>query len=143
MEFLGFLWSSVVRIYDMVDSRFAVRENAPICRKHDIYGWFDSGAGSLTICTNRIKLGSDFKYYINETFLHESVHAAQACKFGGRGMEPFRIARSSMPLTQRRRNDVEAGVRIAGETVRVLEHEAFWMEDKPGQVNYVVKKYCF
>ena len=143
MEFLGFLWSSVVRIYDMVDSRFAVRENAPICRKHDIYGWFDSGAGSLTICTNRIKLGSDFKYYINETFLHESVHAAQACKFGGRGMEPFRIARSSMPLTQRRRNDVEAGVRIAGESVRVLEHEAFWMEDKPGQVNYVVRKYCF
>lgn len=143
MEFLGFLWASALQIYDMVSSRYSVRENAPICRKHDIFGWFNSLEESLTICTNRIKQSGDSEYYINETLLHESVHAAQACKSGDGYIEPFGMALKTMLLNQVRRDGVNAAVRIGGDGNRAIEHEAFWLEDKPDKVRYVVRKYCF
>ena len=48
-----------------------------------------------------------------------------------------------MPISNNRKNDIKNAVSIVGESVRHLEHEAFWMEDKPDKVKYVVKKYCF
>jgi uncharacterized protein YdeI (BOF family) len=48
-----------------------------------------------------------------------------------------------MNLSSRRNQDVESAVKIAGSNVRQIEREAFWMEDKPNEVKYAVKKYCF
>jgi hypothetical protein len=47
-----------------------------------------------------------------------------------------------MKLSERRRDDLETSVRIHPNN-REIEHEAFWLEDKPEKVRYVVKKYCF
>jgi uncharacterized protein YdeI (BOF family) len=106
-------------------------------------GWYNSKQNVMTFCTSKIKTTIDPEYYINETLLHESVHVAQSCKEGSGYIEPFGISKSSMLLTQRRKDDVISAVKINGEQVRHIEHEAFWMEDKPDKVRYVLQKYCF
>ena len=143
MEFLLYLSPDSREIYNMISQKVRVVENAPICRKYNIMGWYNSKQNVMTFCTNEIKTTVDPKYYINETLLHESVHVAQACKEGNGYVEEFGISKSSMPLTQRRKDDVVSAVKINGEQVRHIEHEAFWMEDKPDKVRYVVQKYCF
>jgi hypothetical protein len=141
MEFLLYLSPQSTEIYQMISRRIRVVENTPICRKHDIYGWFDSNKKTLTICTDRIISNDNSEYYINETLLHESAHLAQYCK--NKSLTPLGIADSKMNLSSRRTQDVESAVKIAGSNVRQIEREAFWMEDKPNEVKYAVKKYCF
>jgi uncharacterized protein YdeI (BOF family) len=143
MEFLLYLSPDSREIYNMISQKVRVVENAPICRKYNIMGWYNSKQNVMTFCTNEIKTTTNPKYYINETLLHESVHVAQSCKEGGGYIEPFGISKSSMLLTQRRKDDVISSVKINGEQVRHIEHEAFWMEDKPDKVRYVLQKYCF
>ena len=141
MEFLFYLSPQSTEIYQMISRRIRVVENTPICRKHDIYGWFNVIEKTMTICTNRIISNDNSKYYMNETLLHESAHIAQYCK--NNSLTPLGIANSQIHLSSRRNQDVESAVKIAGSNVRQIEREAFWMEDKPNEVKYVVKKYCF
>jgi hypothetical protein len=143
MEFLLYLTAEGKDIYNLISQKVTIIENAPICRKHSIYGWFDSKKKLMIFCTNNIKSGSNLKYYVNETLYHESVHIAQACKSGDGYLEPFGISLSSMRISSHRQNDIEKTISISGSNVRRIEHEAFWMEDKPNKVRYVVKKYCF
>jgi hypothetical protein len=125
----------------MISRRVQVVENTLICRKYDIYGWFNVNEKIMTICTDRILSRGESKYYVNETLLHESVHIAQYCK--NKSLTPLGISSSQMNLSSRRNQDVESAVKISGPSVRQIEREAFWMEDKPNEVKYVVKKYCF
>jgi hypothetical protein len=141
MEFLFYLSPQSTEIYQMISRKIKVVENTPICRKHDIYGWFDVNKKTMTICTDRIISNDNSKYYMNETLLHESVHVAQYCK--SKSLTPLDIANSQLQLSSRRNQDVESAVKISGPSVRQIEREAFWMEDKPNEVKYVVKKYCF
>ena len=143
MEFLLYLTPASQEIYRMISRKVRVVENAPICRKHDIFGWFDASQNTLTLCTKKIKRYGYVKYNINETLLHESVHIAQSCKSFIGYTKPLGIFKRSMILNDRRLEGLNAAVRISGESVRQLEHEAFWMEDKPDKVKYVVQKYCF
>jgi hypothetical protein len=143
MEFLLYLSPEGQNIYNMISRKVRVVENAPICRKRDIYGWFDSMRKEMTFCTDTIKTGPSPEYYINETLFHESVHVAQSCKNGKGYLEAFGISPSSMPLSERRWKDVSTVVSSVGNSVKHIEHEAFWMEDKPDKVKYVVQKYCF
>jgi hypothetical protein len=143
MDFLLYLSPASQEVYKMISKKVRVVENTPICRQYDIYGWFDSTKNTLTFCTNKIKSKGNTKYDVNETLLHESVHVAQACKSNSSYMIPFGISKNQMLLTERRKNDVNISVSMNGENVRSLEHEAFWMEDKPNKVKYVVQKYCF
>jgi len=78
---------------------------------------------------------------MNETLLHESAHVAQYCK--NKSLTPLGIADSKINLSSRRNQDVESAVKIVGSKVRQIEREASWMEDKPNEVKYAVKKYCF
>lgn len=142
MDFLMYLWPSTEQILSMVQTRFRVSENAPICRKHDIFGWMNSLEKNLTICTRVIQQSNAVEEYVNETVLHESVHAGQACKSNDGYLEPFGISVSQMPLDENGQRSVQASVSIAGPTVKHIEHEAHWMEDKPAKVRYVVQKYC-
>jgi hypothetical protein len=143
MEFLLYLSPAGKDIYSLVSQKVRVVENAPICRKHEIYGWYNNDERTITICTDTIKKGSDPNYYINETLFHEATHIAQSCKYNMRGSEPFWIHPSKMPITQRRKDDIEAAKKIVGNSVHQVEHEAFWMEDKPEKVEYVLRKFCF
>ena len=140
MDFLLYLSPESTEIYQMISSRIRVVENTPICRKYDIYGWFNVNEKIMTICTDRIISRGESEYYMNETLLHESVHIAQYCK--NKSLTPLGIASSQLQLSSRRNQDVESAVKISGPSVRQIEREAFWMEDKPNEVKYVVKKYC-
>lgn len=132
-------------VYDLVAQKVRVVENAPICRQHDIYGWYKSSKNTLTICTAKIKstAGPNLREYVSETLFHEAVHVAQSCKANDGYIEAFGISKSHMPISERRLGDVQTSVSINGEKVRNIEHEAFWMEDKPEKVKYVLEKYCF
>jgi hypothetical protein len=141
MDFLLYLSPESTEIYQMISRKVRVVENTPICRKYDIYGWFNVNEKIMTICTDRIVSRNDYRYYVNETLLHESVHVAQYCK--NKSLTPLGIASSQLQLSSRRNQDVESAVKISGPLVRQIEREAFWMEDKPNEVKYVVKKYCF
>ena len=140
MDFLFYLSPQSMEIYQMISRKIRVVENSPICRKQDIYGWFSLTEKTMNICTDRIVSRENAKYYINETLLHESVHLAQYCK--NKSLTPLGISSSNMNLSDRRRKDVESAVRLVGSIARQIEKEAFWMEDKPNEVKYVVKKYC-
>jgi len=140
MDFLLYLSPESTEIYQMISRKVRVVENTPICRKYDIYGWFNVNEKIMTICTDRIVSRNDYRYYVNETLLHESVHVAQYCK--NKSLTPLGIASSQLQLSSRRNQDVESAVKISGPSVRQIEREAFWMEDKPNEVKYVVKKYC-
>ncbi len=141
MEFLLYLFPESTEVYQIISRRIRVVENTPICRKLPIYGNFNSNEKTLTICTDKIISKDNSKYYINETLLHESAHLAQYCK--NKSLTPLGIADSKMNLSFRRNRDVESAVKIVGSQFRQIEREAFWMEDKPNEVKYAVKKYCF
>jgi len=143
MEFLLYLSPQSQEIYNLISQRVRVVENAPVCRKYDIYGFYELSKNTLVFCTDKIKSHNNIEYDVNETLLHESVHVAQACKAGSGYISAFGISKSHMPLIERRRIDINSAVRISGEEIRHIEHEAFWMEDKPDKVKYVVQKYCF
>jgi hypothetical protein len=142
MEFLLYLTPSSQEIYKMVSQRVKVNENAPICKKYEIFGWYQSTTNTLTFCTQAIKEFGQVSYYVNETLLHESVHVAQACKSNNGYVKPFWISLNSMPLSSRRKNDVSTASKVHGDGVKQIEHEAYWMEDKPDKVKYVLRKYC-
>jgi len=141
MEFLLYLSPQSTEIYQIISRRIRVVENTPICRKHDIYGWFNVIEKTMTICTDTIISNDNSKYYMNETLLHESVHTAQYCK--NNSLTPLGISNSQIHLSSSKNQDIESAVKISGPSVRQIEREAFWMEDKPNKVKYVVKKYCF
>ena len=144
MDFLIHLSSVNSDIYKILSRKLKFAENSSICKKHNIYGWTDTKWKTISICTNRIKSRNDYVYYLNETFYHESVHAAQYCynKMSSQGFKAFNINPSLMKLNASRSKDLKTAIKISGDGVRQIEHEAFWMEDKPNKVKYVVEKYC-
>ena len=77
-----------------------------------------------------------------EFLLYLSPESAEIYQIISRRI-PLGIADSKINLSSRRNQDVESAVKISGSKVRQIEREAFWMEDKPNEVKYAVKKYCF
>lgn len=143
MEFLLFLRPQTQEIYQMISRKVRIYENAPICKKHDIYGWYDTTNKVMVVCTDKIKSSSSNpEFDINQTILHESVHIAQSCKNSYKKIYEFGIPISSMNLSKKKQDLLDELVSKYGNPHRNLEHEAFWMEDKPERVRYVVKKYC-
>jgi hypothetical protein len=144
MEFLLFLRPQTLEVYQMISQKVRIYENTPVCRRHDIFGWFDSRSKTMTICTEKIKSDALIpELEMNQTILHEAVHVAQSCKNSNGNIYEFGIPASSMPLARKKKNDLDDLVFTYGKKHRRLEHEAFWLEDKPERVKYVVKKYCF
>lgn len=143
MEFLIHLSSVNSDIYKILSQEIKFIENSSTCRKHDIFGWFEPKSGTMSICTDRLKTYDDFVYNLNETFYHESVHIAQYChgKKSSKGLKAFKINPSMMKLSGFRTTQLNISIRLTGQD-RQVEHEAFWMEDKPNDVKYVVEKYC-
>jgi hypothetical protein len=142
MEFLLYLSPEGTEIYKMISKKVRVVENTPICQKYDIYGWYQNTSKTMVFCTDRIVSQDNPKYYINETLFHESVHVAQACKQNMKEIFPLGISSSSMTLSSNRSNDLLKSIQMSGQHIAPIEREALWMEDKPNEVKYVVKKYC-
>ena len=143
MHFLLYLSPEGTEIYNMISKKVRVVENTPICRKYDIFGWYQNITKTMVFCTDKIVSKRNPKYYVNETLFHESAHVAQACKQSMREVKPFGISSSKMYLSDIRKNDLKLSYSIGGSEVISIEREAYWMEDKPDQVRYVLQKYCF
>ena len=142
MDYVAYLTPIAMEVRQLVQKKVRIIENSSICKKTDYFGYIDTRRRELSICTARIIAFGDAKRHINETLLHESVHVAQACKTGLRGLRAFGINSSALVLTASREHDLKMFDRF-DRNHRALEREAFWMEDKSNEVLYVVNKYCF
>lgn len=138
MEFLLYLTPIGRQIVDnVISAGYPVRENIEYCKNKNIFGYGDFN--KMVICTKNIKnSGYDFEHYVNETVYHEAVHMAHMCN----GYKPFYIHMKDMPISEYKLQDVKKSVSTSSASQQ-MEHEAYWMEDKPEKVNYVLKKYCF
>jgi hypothetical protein len=138
MEFLLYL-TPIGReiIQDVYRANYSVHENVGYCRDKNIFGYADFG-NKFVICTNNIKIsGFDVKHYVNETVYHEATHVGHLCN----GYKPFGISLNDMFLPANKIIDVHNSVKSSTASYRI-EHEAYWMEDKPEKVKYVIRKYC-
>lgn len=119
----------------VIMKNFKVQENAPICKQHKtLFGYTKSP--DFIICTDNIKNTiSPVKHYVNETVYHEAVHVIQSCAKG-----PIKI--KDINLSPQKLSDVLKSSGVYGSS-SVYEIEAYYLEDKPEQVNYYMKKYCF
>ena len=139
MEFLLYLTPQAQDILNQVyKAKYSVQENVGYCRSNEtIFGYADFGK-KFVMCTKNIKKsGYDLKFYINETVYHESVHVAHMCN----GYKPFGIPVKYMPLSANKLQDIKNSVSASTASTR-MEREAYWMEDKPEKVKYVIRKYC-
>jgi len=138
MEFLLYL-TPIGReiVQNVIRAGYPVRENIEFCRDKNRFGY--GNFNKMVICTNNIKnSGYNLRTYVNETVYHEAVHMAHMCN----GYKPFNISVKDMPLPLNKLEDIKKSVKMSTAS-RQIEHEAYWMEDKPQKVNYVIKKYCF
>ena len=138
MEFLLYL-TPIGReiVQNVIRAGYPVRENIEFCRDKNRFGY--GNFNKMVICTNNIKnSGYNLRTYVNETVYHEAVHMAHMCN----GYKPFNISVKDMPLPWNKLEDIKKSVKMSTAS-RQIEHEAYWMEDKPQKVNYVIKKYCF
>jgi len=143
MQFLLYLSPEGSEIYNMISKKVRVVENTPICRKYDIFGWYDNRLKTMIMCTDKIASKPNLKYNVNMTLFHESVHIAQACKQNMKEIKPFGISPKDMNLSESLKKDLATSIKTFGDIITNTEREAFWMEDKPNKVRYVLKKYCF
>jgi hypothetical protein len=134
MEFLLYLTPVGRQIISTIMQRnYNVKENAPICRNKELMGTVQTP--NFVICLNNIKNSvSPVDYYVNETVYHEAVHVAQACRGKPLGVE--------VSLDPYKMNDVIRSTKVGG-AYPVYESEAYQLEDKPEQVLYYLKKFCF
>lgn len=142
MEFLAYLNAESREIYHLISRRTTIVENAYVCKKYEIFGYYSRTSNKMTICTDRILVSENPGIYINQTFLHEATHLAQACRQGMKSFKAFGLARQSIELSSGQRQDLAKVVAKYGRIAEDYEREAFWLEDKPNEVKYVVRKYC-
>lgn len=128
-------------IYKIISERTRVVENSAICRKYDIFGFYDPKINQLSMCTAKIKEFTNIKFNVNETFLHENVHLAQACKGRNNEFSAFNISQSTMILPVEKQKYFQKAISF-NPNQKQIEQEAFWMENSPDKVKYVIKKYC-
>jgi len=141
MHYTHQLQPIAIEIHKILEKKVKILENSRVCKKYDIFGFFDARRKELSICSDTIARYPNPSYLINETFLHEAVHAAQACKTGFRHLEAFGMAPSTLPLSAAKEADLRKVIAF-DRNLRLTDREAFFMETRPELVRYVVKKYC-
>lgn len=144
MDYIAHLNPVEQQVQALVVRAARVVEDAPICYQHDIYGHFNTRGMWMAICTGRMRATEpwNLRRRINETFLHEAVHLAQACKGGHRYLLALGVKRSDMVLDQIRQADLRRIV-AADRRLESIDHEALYYQDKPRKVKHMVHKYCF
>jgi hypothetical protein len=125
---------------NLIKAKVDVRENVGLCRNKDMFGYADL-PNKFIICTSNIKNGGyDLKTYVNETVYHEAVHAAQNCK----RTPTLGLPTKDMPLSSMKLNEINQSAQMVHNYgIVAREHEAYYLEDKPEQVLYYLKKFCF
>jgi len=139
MEFLLYLSPQGQQlIRDLISAKFHIHENVGLCQNKKVFG-YTTLPNKFVICTQNIeKSGFDPHRYVEETVYHEAVHAAQMCN----GNIPFQTSAKTLPLPWNKEEDIKKSMSLS-KTNRQREREAYFYEDKPDKVKYLVKKYCF
>jgi len=134
MEFLLYLTPLGKEIINSVMlANYNIRENAPICRNKEIFGFIKSK--DFVICTNNIKNNiSPVSYYVNETVYHEATHVAQYCKGSKLNIVTY--------LDKNKEDNVLRSLKTSNSSSS-YETEAYYLEDKPEKVLHYLKKFCF
>lgn len=142
MEMTSYLSPQVQEVFKMVSRKVRVLDNGPMCTKYEIFGFFDAPRKELTICSRRIMASASRYDDMNATVLHESVHVAQSCGTSFRYLRPFGVKSSAMPLSAAKLAGLKKVIAFDARLAHI-DREAFYMEDKPGLVASVLRKYCF
>ena len=121
-------------------AKFQIKENISWCAGDRYAGAVIQENKTFFICTKTILKGLNANQYLIETVYHEAVHVVQACK----GMKPIGIPLSQMPLPPNKMKEIDKSISLTKKRwMRRMEHEAFWLEDKPDKVIHYLKKHCF
>ena len=121
-------------------AQFTIRENISWCSDGRYAGAIIQDSKTFFICTRNILNKPDANRFLIETVNHEAAHAAQACK----GMKPIGIPLSAMALSRDKVQNIDKSIRLTKhENTRRLEHEAYWLEDKPQETIKYLQKFCF
>lgn len=131
---------------------FTIEENAPVCRRLDVVGFYTWGQQRVEICTDRItKLNSESSGYrrlLQQTIAHEATHVAQSCRQRSSGNTTLGLAASRLyGLPQSARSDIQKT--LASHRTNHprsvqwrIEAEAMAMEDRPEQVIAALQTFC-
>ena len=130
---------------NIVSTKYRIRENPPLCKSEPgLMGYVSYKPGVFGICTRSIVSGETWPWekskMIKETVNHEAVHAAQGCH-----PRQWTLGYSlrDMRLSAQRLKGVKASCSGGCDyESRMMEHEAYWLENKPTIVNKEVRKYC-
>jgi hypothetical protein len=141
MIFPYYLTPEAKQILDLIaKARFNIQENISWCSNVNYAGGVIKQNKTFFICTKTILNGPSPNLYLNETVYHESVHVAQAC----RGMKPLGIPLKDMRLSSEKMHMINKSIALTkNEYTRRLEHEAYWLEDKPKETIKYLRKFCF
>ena len=132
---------------------FFPRENTPFCKLNNVFGYvdypyLDNGKyrSNLAICTNRIlRYGNNFserQEEIDKTLNHEALHAAQLCQPPSSGFLPFGIQNGK--FSKKIHSNLSADFyRDLSPIGKLVELEAFFVEDQPHLVTQYLIKHCY
>ena len=121
-------------------AHYKIQQNGSFCSNKDLVGSAIAETRTFLICTRNMLNQSLSKEFIEETVNHEAVHVAQSCNRG----RVLGIPINEMTLPANKIQDLRRSISITkNPRIRGIEHEAYWLEDKPEQVIYYLKKFCF
>jgi hypothetical protein len=121
-------------------AKFKVQENISWCSNPGYAGALITENKIFFMCTKNIMKEPNPNKFLIETFYHEAAHVVQACK----GNSPIGIPLSQMPLPQSKMINIDRSILLTKKySTRGLEHEAYWLEDKPDEIVSYFKKFCF
>ncbi len=148
MEFINYTSPPALQIISLLkEAKYKIQENTSECSKEpSVFGFMFYNTNRFIICTSNIKR-RDFplRLYVNETIIHEAVHAAQDCKTSGLrrllGPGTLGIKNVDKNLSKEKLDEAKRSSSLLGASL-ARELEAYYLESKPKQVIGYLHKYC-
>jgi hypothetical protein len=140
MIFTYYLSPEGKQILDLVaKAHFTIKENISLCSNPSYDGGLTNNK-TFFVCTKTLMNRENANKNLNVTVYHEAVHVVHSCI----GMKPIGIPLNKMPLTREKLQYINNSMSLVNrKDTRKLEHEAYWLEDKPKEIIKYLRKFCF
>jgi hypothetical protein len=141
MIFTYYLSPEGKQILDLIaKAHFTVKENISWCSNTNYDGGIINDNKTFFVCTKTLMNRGNANKNLNDTVYHEAVHVVQSCI----GMKPIGIPLNRMLLTAEKLQYLDNSLSLVKKKDnRRLEHEAYWLEDKPKETIKYLRKFCF
>ena len=149
LNFNKYLDGIGLKIIDLVDKAdnpfYYIKENTPDCKSGEFYGYVNTylnpQKADFVVCTysiyyNLTKNYQEFVHEINDTVRHEAAHAGQICKKGDYSLGVNKARFKGYP------ERMVSYYKNLSKTDRLMELEAFALEDDPVFVLNSLKRFC-